>query len=309
MNALLALDPHAPMRYRDLAFQLEGLPNLLTSVLADAEGERDAAADLTTLIANDLSSGWATMQGPLSHEGSRLRSLLERERTVVTSRNPGQGIERCLYELSMAIPCLSPLVGESCVLGLDDLLVALDRLPRAAFGEDFLTDRHILAFLAVRSSKITDQLLRQAVGRRSPLQRLVQQVGMLALAQSSAKIVTPNLTVNLADLLKKTADQEIRGSELKELVLRDLDAAAPLGKIDALLKTLEESGLLEADRRGFEGARSEHLKAKKKLGELKDQHDKAERRALELGPQIAGLIGLASGLVAIAVMALLGVGF
>ncbi len=309
LNVLLALDPAGPMRYRDLSFQLEGLPNLLAGVLADADGERDAAADLSTLVANGLWSGWAIMQGTLGNEAARIRSMLERQRTVVTTRDPGAGIERCLYELSPAVPCLSPLLIESCVVDLSDLMVALDRLPRDAFVEDFLTDRHILAFLAAHSSKITDQLLRQAVGRRSALQRLVQQIKMLALVQSSAKILVPNLTTNLADLLKQTAAAEIRGSELKDLVLKDLEAAAPLGKIDALLKTLEESGALDADRRGFEAARVEYVEGKKKLTELKDQLTKAEKRAGGLGPQIAGMIGMASGLAAIAMMALMGVGF
>jgi hypothetical protein len=207
------------------------------------------------------------------------------------------------------MPCLSPLVLESCVIDLNDLLVALDRLTPESFVEDFLTDRHILAFIASRSSKVTDQVLRQAVGRRNALQRLVQQVKILALVQSNAKIAVPNLTTNLANLLKATAGQEIRGSELKELVLKDLEAAAPLGKIDALLKTLEESGALEADRRGFEAARAEYTEGKKKLSELKDQLTKAERRATGLGPQIAGMIGMASGLAAIAMMALMGIGF
>jgi eukaryotic-like serine/threonine-protein kinase len=309
LNVLLALDPQAPMRYRDVAFQIEGLPKLLAGVLADAEGERDAAADLSNMIANALWNGWSTMQGTLSNEGSRIRSMLDRQRPVVVTREPGQGIERCLYELGQAVPCLSPLVVESCVVDLTDLLVALDRLPREAFVEDFLTDRHILAFLASRSSKITDQVLRQAVGRRSALQRLVQQVKMLALVQSSAKVVVPNLTMNLAHLLKQTADQEIRGSELKELVLKDLDAAAPQGKIEALLKTLEESGALEADRRGFEAARAEYAEVRRKLVDLKDQLTKATKRAAALGPQIAGLIGVASALAAIAMMALMGVGF
>ncbi len=309
LNSLLALDPAGPMRYRDLSFQLEGLPNLLGNVLVDVESERDLAADLSTLIANGLWSGWAIMQGSLSGEGARIRSLLERQRTVVTTRDPGAGIERCLYELSPAIPCLSPLLVDSCVVDLNDLMVALDRLPKESFVEDFLTDRHILAFLASRSTKITDQVLRQAVGRRSALQRLVQQVKMLALVQSTAKIAVPNLTTNLANLLKATADEEIRGSELKDLVLKDLEAAAPLGRIDALLKTLEESGALEADRRGFEAARAEYVEGKKKLSELKDQLNKAEKRASGLGPQIAGMIGMASGLAAIAMMALMGIGF
>jgi serine/threonine protein kinase len=309
LNVLLALDPQAPMRYRQLAFQIEGLPNLLLNLLADAEGERDPLADMSNMLANVLWSGWATMQGTLSSEGGRIRSLLERQRPVVITREPGQGLERCLYEMSPAIPCLSPLLAESCVVSLPDLLAALDRLPREAFVEDFLTDRHILAFLASRSTKITDQLLRQAVGRRNALQRLVQQIKMLALVQSSAKTLTPALTQNLAALLRETAQQEIRGSELKELVLKDLEVAAPQGRIDLLLKTLEESGALEADHRGFEAARAEYGAAKKKLAELKDANSKAEARAGSLGPQIAGLIGMASGLVAIAMMALMGVGF
>ncbi len=309
LAALLALDPQGPMRYRDIKLQLDGLPNLLANVLADAEGERDMAADLSQMIANGLWSNWAQLQGTLANEPARIRSILERQRTVVTTRDPGAGIERCLYELSPAVPCLSPLVADACVVDLSDLLVALDRLPKEAFGEDFLSDRHLLAFLAARSTKITDPLLRQAVGRRSALQRLVQQVRMLALVQSSWKILPPNLTRNLADLLKATAGAEIRGSELKELVLKDLEAAAPLGKIEALLKTLEESGALEADRRGFEAARAEFVEGKKKLNDLKDQLNKAMRRSTGLGPQIAGMVGLASGLVSIAVMALMGVGF
>ncbi len=307
--ALLALDPQGPMRYRDIKLQLDGLPNLLANVLADEEGERDILADLSQLIANGLWSNWAQIQGTLANEPARIRSILERQRAVVTTRDPGAGIERCLYELSHTVACLSPLLVESCVVDLNDLMIALDRLPKAAFGEDFLNDRHVLAFLAARSTKITDQLLRQAVGRRSALQRLVHQVRMLALVQSSAKILAPNLTRNLADLLKTTAEAEIRGSELKELVLKDLEQAAPLGKVDALLKTLEESGALESDRRGFEAARAAYGESKKKLLDLKDRLNKATRRSTELGPQIAGLIGLASGLVSIAVMALMGIGF
>ena len=309
LAALAALDPQAPMRYRRLSVQLEGLPNLMASILTDAEREADAASDISLLISGGLWIGWAQGQSNVSGEGARVRSMLERQRTVATTREPGQGIERCLYELNPGVPCLSPLVIDSCVVDLTDLLAALDRLPAEAFVEDFLTDRHILAFLSARSSKITDVLLRQAVGRRSALQRLVHQIRMLALVQSSVKLMVPNLTRNLADLLRKTAEAEIRGSQLKEMVVKDLDAAAPQGKVDLLLKTLEESGALEADRRGFEGARAEYVEAKRKLFELKEQLNKATRRAVGLGPQVAGLIGLASGLVSIAVMALMGIGF
>ena len=308
-SALVALDPQAPFRYRAVSTTLEGLPNLLAGVLADAEGEAETKGDISQMITSGHWSGWAQAQGTSSPEGTRVKSLLERQRTVATSLEPGQGIERCLYEFSPFVPCLSPLVIESCVVNLSDLLVTLDRLPREAFGEDFLADRHILAFLAARSTKITDTLMRQSVGRRSALQRLVHQVRMLALVQSGSKSQVSNLTTHLADLLRKTAEAEIRGSELKEMVLRDLEQAAPLGRIEALLKTLEESGALDKDRQGFEAARADYVRTQKRLAELKDERAKVLRRSGGLGPQIAALIGLASGLVAIAVMALMGVGF
>jgi eukaryotic-like serine/threonine-protein kinase len=309
LNALIALDPPAPFRYRTLATQIDGLANLVGAVLADAEGEAETVGDIAQMITSGLWSNWIQAQGTLSQEGGRVRTLLERQRTVATSLEPGSGLERCLYELNTATPCLSPLVIESCVVNVTDLLTALDRLPREAFVEDFLADRHMLAFIAARTPKLTDTLIRQAVGRRSALQRLVHQTRMLAVVQGSTKVIVPNLTTNLADLLKKTAEAEIHGSQLKEMVLKDLGEAAPLGRLDALLKTLEESGVLERDRKGFEAARADYILTKRRLGELKDEHTKAERRSVALGPQVAGLIGLASGLVSIAVMALMGIGF
>jgi hypothetical protein len=306
--SIVALDPHGPMRYRSVTALLEGIPNLLGGALAEDDRAGEIVTDLTQMISAGLWSGWMAGQSGLSQEATRVRGLLERQRTVATTREPGQGIERCLYELNAEIACLSPLVIDSCVVELVDLLPALERLPREAFTEDFLTDRHILAFLTARSSKITDMMLRQAVGRKSALQRLVHQVRMLALVQSTSKQLAPGLTRNLAALLKDTAEAEIHGSNLKEMVLKDLEAAGPGGRIDLLLKTLEESGALETDRRGFEAARAEYGEGQKKLAELRDVHTKAQKRASALGPQIAGLVGLASGLMAIALMALMGVG-
>jgi len=112
-----------------------------------------------------------------------------------------------------------------------------------------VADAHIDAYarLAEEIDPDSDTLTVYAAIARCRVYNALAEAGLIAV---------PNLTTNLANLLKATADEEIRGSELKDLVLKDLEAAAPLGRIDALLKTLEESGALEADRRGFEAARA-----------------------------------------------------
>ena len=146
--------------------------------------------------------------------------------------------------------------------------------------------------------------------------RLVDRDRLLALAIAE---VARHIVVeeeHLYPLVRETApngpdlaDWALIEDRDAELVLKDLEQAAPLGRIDALLKTLEESGALERDRQAFEAARADYLRTRSRLAELNNELGEAQRQSVRLGPQIAALIGMASGLVSIAAMTLMGIGF
>ena len=102
LNSLLALDPSGPMRYRDLSFQLEGLPNLLGNVLVDAEG-----VELALAAAHE-----EAVDVGLDETGDQLAEPLAVEALVGPERrgDGGDDAVRSVHAYSFTPPWVSPAI-------------------------------------------------------------------------------------------------------------------------------------------------------------------------------------------------------
>lgn len=102
----IALDPLAPIRYRNFRATVEGMPNVLALY-----GEKsDAREDFSRLIQHGLIEFWDQNQLHPRMEFITLYRDLKRARDVMARSSSGDGIERAIYDLNPSLACQSPLV-------------------------------------------------------------------------------------------------------------------------------------------------------------------------------------------------------
>ena len=142
------LDPFGPIRFRGLAIYADGLGPILAQMFArGADREMRAMKDL---LAGDLPGAWISARRLSGIKNTAAQGQMLRLRAHVNNPAYGYGLERCLYELNPALPCLSPTIAHYHVTDLQAMLLALDREAAAADQSKELFDRHIAAFIADR---------------------------------------------------------------------------------------------------------------------------------------------------------------
>ena len=99
----IALDPPAPLRYRGQFLMLDGFGG----ALAEASVKGDGVQALAQAITAQLPMFWVNMQAESKAEFVPLIQSFEMMRGFLEKPAPGFGIERVLYELNPAMPCVS----------------------------------------------------------------------------------------------------------------------------------------------------------------------------------------------------------
>lgn len=246
-----ALDPPAPIRYRNAAV----MPDGIGAALAEAFLRGDSPQSLAEILINQLPMFWVNVQAdfkpefvPLVHLFDQLRSLLERT-------SPGLGIERVLYEMNPTMPCVSPLVLRRFPLTPAEVLRALDW---AGSGGDRggrePMDRHIAAFFACRHKRTEEVLYTQVSQGVEPLRRAIALLTILADVQvRTGTEALPHLANWMSSLLEP-AFRRFHNRPHQEEVRKQAESAANGGRLGDLLKIVDDPDALRRDRADFDEA-------------------------------------------------------
>lgn len=282
----IALDPGAPIRYRDKSV----MPDGIAVALADACLRRDSAQSLAEILAWQLPTFWVHAQAefradlvPVIQTADAMRALLEKA-------GPGFGLERVLYEMNPYLHCLSPVVIEYRAVTPADLLTALeiaagrrDR-PRDPF------DRHIVAFLATRHRRLEDAVFAQLTVSSDPVRSVSAMLTILGDIQVRFSVgPLPGLCQWLCTLIEP-AFARFYNRPYREVARKRVEKAAGDGRLVDLLRCIDDPEAISKDTRGFAGARRNHRAITLEMEKLRGLIAKPDEATETTGRQIAAVV-------------------
>jgi len=294
-RACIALDPAGPIRISGIAVRPDGLgPALAHAHLS----KRDSLPAFDAMFRAGLHLEWHTAQEALQ-TGPNARP---RRKTVAHERlsrwasdaAPGSGLERCLYELDPNLACLSPACIDQWVETPGEILPAIDG--SIGDGQRKAFDRHIAAFLAARGAA-DEKSLRGLMGGTADEEERLASLRLLAHLQENYMIGgLPNLAAECAALVRPTISQFQRIST-KEQIAKKTEASVGQGDLKSLLGIVDDKVALDADRKGFDAAKTEYSAATERLSRsdliLLDRARQALHRGRETAVLATGALSLA----------------
>ncbi|MDJ0895658.1 MAG: hypothetical protein QNJ92_11010 [Alphaproteobacteria bacterium] len=295
-HVCIALDPLAPVRFKGIGVNIVGgLGPALAAVMDDSASRQS----LVELILSGLAPIWLADQHPPISDAPQIAQQVDQLVPQLNSSAIGAGVERCLYMLNPALPCLSTIVESEFVDEPERLLAALERVAGRSPRPSAPIDRHIAAFIAVRSKMSVSSDLARMDSRDKGTSAL-GMLRILAGLQNHYGIgPVPQLAAWLAELLKPAI------SQYRNLALRkDMEAAVRsvtrAGKLTELVRLVDNPNLRQRDEAGYQWACQRHQQIVAKIRQLELDEGKRSAAAEHLGGQIAAsvssLLASASGM-------------
>jgi serine/threonine protein kinase len=244
---VMRLDPHGPLRYRDLAFHPGGAGALAHTAMLDP----NKRAQLEEFFSWRLSHVWSKAANPFGLLDENARKLLEVEDRI---SNKVDKLEAALYRLNSDAPCLSPAVQGKWIDMPGDLLDFIE----TSIGQgkaDF--DGHIVAFLGARSGISAADLgaLKNFDGKDQRRAAAVLKASMRFAVDAKGKKL-PNLT-RLCHDAAKTMLNRLKRPELRDQKIAQSDALASHGDIPGLVDLATDPDMFGQDQAEFSAVKSE----------------------------------------------------
>lgn len=282
---LILLDPSAPVRFRDIAAQVDGFGTLLAENLERGPIVQQIAQAMT----QKLPAIWVDLQDDPRPDLAAVRKAIDMMIFFLGKTAPGFGIERCLYEANPNLPCRSPLLESDYLARIQDLLAGLDRAAaRAGVGAD-LMDRHIAAFIGARLGTTADADLARFGAAADPAERCVALLRILAMVQAMTVVgELPRLGGWVAAQLKPLVDS-FHHRPFKEALAKEVGPLCYRGDFVGLVRLIEDEGLRRRDVSGFEAARKRYAALQQDVQWIRDGGLTSAARLQELAQQAAAI--------------------
>lgn len=292
MRLLIALDPAAPIRHRDLAARVEALPLFLAMNLQD-EAQCKRVAEV---ISSKLPQYWLELQG--DQASPQLLQGFERMNFFLSRSQMGYGLERCVYEFNPEWPCLSPLVRGQFVHRIERLLPVLEALAAGGKLGNEPIDRHIVAFLGARMNPQPERILQGLADAQDRVSRRRAVMHLLARAQRRhGPQKMPAFTRWIAEYAGPVVES-LRNRKLRERAHKGLDRAVENGSLVELVSAVDDPEARRRDAEGFAAAKSEYQRVSREITALEQGSLTAPRRVAEAaGSTSAAVSAVVSGLV------------
>ncbi len=300
-RAAIALDPPAPIRYRGLSVMPDGVGTALAEALWDGGGVQAFAE----LVLAQLPMFWANCQPEFRPEYVPMVQAFDGNRNLLEQTGPGFGVERLLYELAPACPCLSPQVASHYALTLPDLLLALDTVGAGTGRGKEPVDRHVAAFIATHHKKLNEKLLQPLAGGMDPGRRLVAMLHVLSdVQQRFGPARLPNLCGWFVSLMDP-AFKRFKHRETRERLRVEAQRVAREGSLDGLIRLVDSPDAIVKDDKGFRQAQRRYESLTRQIDRTRaGQHVQAgevehngRQVAAVVSSVVAGVVLLLTGFV------------
>lgn len=282
----IALDPPAPIRYRGLSV----LPDGLGPALAEAMWQNRSPQPFAEFVLAQFPHFWVNCQHEFRPEYVPMVQAFDGYRALLEHVGMGFGIERIVYEMAPACPCLSPQLRDYYVLTPAELLTALDHLAtRPTRGRDPL-DRHVAAFITTHHKKLNDRLLVPLSNPHDPARRMIALVTVLADVQNRfGPARVPNLCGWLVNLMEPVF-KRFKNRDTRERIKAEVTQVAKDGVLDGLVRIVDNIDAIRADDKGFLAAMRQYESLTRQIERLRLASGDKAGMADGTGRQIAAVI-------------------
>lgn len=261
-RTVIALNPHAPLKYKGLSMLPEGVGAALTEAYAKDQNLRS----FYDVFNQKMFDFWATRRGDTAYDMVAIINRFQVCRANVRQETLGYGLERCLYFLSPEAPCMSNIFKEYMVRSPEDLLLAFDDMAQKAKPRYFI-DRHILAFLSSKEPRIVDEHL-TALNSKNPVRQIIAILKIFAAIQRINKVgELPHLAELMAEKLELAYDF-FHDRDLRKQLKREVESAKRKGNLTDIVKILDDDELKMSDSRLFKAAMNEYIYLEKERAAL-----------------------------------------
>ncbi|GAB5389849.1 MAG: protein kinase family protein [Alphaproteobacteria bacterium] len=282
----IALDPQAPIRYRNCSFTLGGVGSMFTeSVLI----ERDTYT-MPEAVASQVISFWYNLHPEPPPDAVATIRHFDQVRQMVDRPLPGYGIERALYELNHSVPCMSPVLDEYYVLTLTGLIRCLERVAGSSERPKEPVDRHIAAFYGAREKSPEEWTFKVlAPGIEDQKRYKAMLVIMAAIQAAHDRQPKPKLAGWFKELLKPSVES-LRNKRVRKRMDKEIKLAVDQGDLHGLLRLVDDPKIQEQDSHGFEAAKRNYRMLVAEIERLKLDVDDPTRIGRTKGHHWAAVI-------------------
>lgn len=284
-RACVALDPAAPIRYRGFGVAIDGIGPALAAAMSNA-AQRQMVSEV---IASRLPIHWIAQQAKPRAEDLRAVQLLEKLPSIIEQTTVGMGVERCLYDLNPGERCHSPLLERDVVVELAELIPSLDAIAERQDRGELYIDRHLAAFIASRSRRPNENLIR-VVGSNHPEARGLAILRLLASVQEQAQNPPAIHLANWLMTVLGPAITSFHQRKRRDRVADRLQRAASTGNLNELVAVLDDESERRADAADFAQALAEYREIRTRANEFDKEIVTRAEDAQVLGEQIAAAI-------------------
>lgn len=281
MRAILQIDPHGPIRFKQLSMNVDGIGPLIAHLFAtNAQSELQL---LSKFISFSMADIWLEAQRNIDDQRVRARDFvptasvnavmpqLDRARQFVRNAGFGFGLERVLYDLNPQLPCQSPLVSRWHITTIPALLKKLDELAPNLANSDEPIDRHIAGFIFSKTSSM--QELRLHALENFP--NLANNRALLALSlmnkaqERSSNLKLPGLSHWLALRILPALDM-LRSRSLRNRIKAALNHEANTGRLQQMAEMLAHTNYPAPDGAAFNRALKTYQLNKQRIAYYKN---------------------------------------
>jgi len=253
-NVSAALDPDSPLRFRGLRLMAEAVGASLAEVLV-LKQDVQPFADMFT---QNIMLTWIGAQISSNLDFGALISSFDECRLFVTQQKIGYGIERCLYLLSPEAFCLSEKLDGYYVLSAEDMIFSFEDLCAKGKAPAHFLDRHSVAFLAIRDSKLLEKTIYD-IDSNQPRKRILAELKIMAMIQKREKLKNfPALGMAFHKRLE-CVYEALKDKKTRDKVTASMAELAKKGNLSKMVDLIVDGALFKTDGHGFSQARTEYI--------------------------------------------------
>ncbi|TAN57844.1 MAG: hypothetical protein EPN26_02205 [Rhodospirillales bacterium] len=297
---LLLLDPMAPIRYKSLSALPLGFGPALAVIMA-TKSDPKLFADC---LLREVPHIWFETRPEYDPSNSQIDSMFKDLKAFMQQTSLGYGLERVLYDLNEALPCQSPLVADSFVVDIDELLPALEQTAKRIDPRTLPMDRHLAAFIACRFDFNVERQITALNDKRSEQ----QIIGVLSLLGTVQWKLGPESLPGLASWMGAHLGPVVGGyhSRVKRREMeKELPKLVRSGNLPELFAYAENNDEKRRDEEGFLLGRAEYAAASQEANDIETGTARRNEQAVRLGHQAAGVISMMLALCVLSILLLI----
>ncbi|RMB11841.1 hypothetical protein BXY39_0326 [Eilatimonas milleporae] len=288
----LFLHPVGPIRYRGLSFFIDGLPAMLAD--AFARDDRDVISAISEILDGKFLSSLAEVVGDRNPVLIKHANDMKRMFDFIRSKNLGRGMERVLYEMNPALPCLSQRFERFWVASNKQFTKTMEILGADVKVMTVLLDRHVAAFCAAHGQDLDGVFYKLASAQNDRGRFAVMTADFFGQLQQSLQLgPLPRLTEAVVDGLAP-AVKGLKDRARREKVQSLLDKAKKGGDISRLVSEINLERIQLEDERQFGVARTTIMRLDRERGRLMRKVTPQDPEAQQKGYRAARVVAFAT---------------